>query len=171
MAAEYDGVRTEEHERGSLRCLLRESEVEAAREGESWIEQIGGRTAVRALVGDIRALPVDQGWAVARVIKRGRVEFYSEPVPDVELLTGDLAGLLRARQVLFVLSVMNPTLKAERWPRLGRVATAEVPMVTEIQCWKRDSISGKLSIYAVDLEVPGDWSERPAAHDECVGLE
>lgn len=44
-------------------------------------------------------------------------------------------------------------------------------MVTEIQRWKRDSISGKLSVYAEDLEVPGDWSERPATYDECVGLE
>lgn len=126
---------------------------------------------VRPLVGDVRAVPVDQGWAAARVIRGDKVEFYSDPVGHVASLTGDLADVLRRRERLFVLAVTYQALKSERWPRIGRVADAEVPMVTKIRHWKRDPISGKLSIYAEDLEVAGNWSETPATYDECVGLE
>jgi hypothetical protein len=126
---------------------------------------------MRPLVGDVRAVPVDQGWAVARVIRGDKVEFYSQPVTDVEVLTGDLSSALQDRALLFVLAVGYKSLKSDRWPRIGNVAAAEVPMVTKISNWKRDPISGKLSIYAEDLDVPGNWSERPATYDECIGLE
>ena len=126
---------------------------------------------VRIAVGDVRAVPVEQGWAVARVLQSSKVEFFAEPVSDLAVLTADVVEALRRRDLLFVLTIGRPTLRSERWPRIGKVSAAELAMVTELHRWKRDAITGKLSIYSQNLEIPGDSSERPATYDECVGLE
>lgn len=121
--------------------------------------------------GDVVAIPVRQGWALARLLTRSRAEFYSTPVERLDsLVQVDVVNLLASRERLYVLAAMKAALSDGRWQLVGTVSGDELPMVDSVDNWKRDAINGRLSIVSTNL-VTGEWSEREASHDRCVGLE
>ncbi len=65
--------------------------------------------------------------------------------------------------IIFKVWVMNDAVKSGRWPVIGAAPLEEV-LLNSVDFFKKDPISGELSIYRGGRDVP-------ATHDECKGLE
>lgn len=115
----------------------------------------------RRTSGDIVSIPLgDGGIAFARVLKEPLVAFYdlrASAVPPIE-------DILRSC-VAFKVFVVNYAITNGMWPVIGN-APLEDALREEPLFFKRDKLSGKLSIYKDSTA-----QEWPATRAECEGLE
>lgn len=110
--------------------------------------------------GDILEIPLGNGQrAFARILKNPLVAFYdlkADKTPAIDFIV--------SKPVAFKVWVMNSALTDGKWPIIGTK-----PLTPDLEesptFFKRDPISGKLSIYTKG------GCEKPATLQECEGLE
>ena len=119
--------------------------------------------------GRVVRVPVtDEVTAFGRQLQGVDVEFYDlflppDEVPD--LLT------LPERKVLFRVYVMDYAFKrTSNWQLLDVVTLTDEEARRVTRTWKKDPISGRLSIYWSDHRNK-TWGEDPATPEACIGLE
>jgi len=110
-------------------------------------------------IGSIVEIPLPNGRkGYARVLKNPLMAFYS--VESEESLSP--TEILR-QPVAFKLWVMNSAISSGRWSVIGH-APLEAELETIPWFFKQDAISKAFSLYQSGIE-------RPAAKEECEGLE
>jgi hypothetical protein len=106
-------------------------------------------------------------FAYGRQLAGPLVEFYdylSKGALDIDLLQ------LVDKPVAFRVFVMKAAFRSDGWELLGTVTLSTREFHTIHQFFKKDPISGALSIYWEDPS-DGTWGERPATAAECAKLE
>ena len=113
--------------------------------------------------GDILEIPLGDGMrAFARVLKSPLMAFY-----DLKADKNPPIDFIISKPIAFKVWVMNSVVTAGEWQIIGHAPLApELEMAPSF--FKRDSISGKLSIYT---ESGGKSLEKDATLEECEKLE
>lgn len=115
----------------------------------------------RRRIGDVVAIALKDGsFAFGRVLMEPLMAFYALRAERIPTLTDIVSS-----NIAFKVCVMNYAITHGDWPVLGNIPL-EKSLTAEPLFFKRDSITGALSIYR---DSTGE--EVPATAEECAGLE
>ena len=122
---------------------------------------MSSKKKVRRRVGDVVAIPLGDGsYGFGRVLRTPLVAFYDLRKSNISELQDVLCA-----PVAFIVAVMKYALNDGDWPVIG-YAPLEEALMKEPLFFKKDGISGSLSIYRDSSGV-----FTPASREQCEGLE
>jgi len=116
---------------------------------------------IRRRVGDVLAIPLSDGmYGFGLVLPDPLMAFYDlqcESIPALEMITNS--------PIAFKIWTHNTPITSGQWERIGRITCLD-ELLEEPLCYKKDLISGELTIYRNSTQ-----EEVPATVQECEGLE
>jgi Immunity protein 26 len=116
---------------------------------------------IERTVGDVVAIPLGDGtYGYGRLLREPLIAFYKFRTTTV----ASAEDVMKAA-IAFIVFVMNYSVTEGLWPVIG-TAPLEADLVAEPLFFKRDPISGKLSIYKDSTA-----EEVPASRNDCNDLE